>query len=64
MALLVSLAGREKQVAYVETDDIVDAVYALQNNEGFDIDVDALRNEFGADLVQLVGFYANTCGIG
>ena len=54
-----------EQVDYTETSDVSDAVYGLQrgDNEGL-LDVHALRDEYGADLVQLVGFYLNTCGIG
>ncbi|CAM9859463.1 unnamed protein product, partial [Hapterophycus canaliculatus] len=53
-----------QEVSYVESSSIVDAVYDLKNNENFDIDVHKLRDDHGADLVQLVGFYLNTCGIG
>ena len=51
-------------MSYEETEDIVDAIYDLQSNENIGVDVDALRNEYGADLVQMIGFYSNTCGIG
>lgn len=61
---LVPSAAPREQVAYEETESIVDAVYDLQKNENFEVDVHALRDEYGADLVQLIGFYANTCGIG
>lgn len=42
----------------------VDAVYDLQENQISGVDVHALRDETGADLVQLVGLYDDTCGIG
>ena len=50
---------------YTETNDISDAVYGLQSGDHEELlDVHALRDEYGADLVQMVGFYLNTCGIG
>lgn len=52
------------QVNYKESDDIVDAVYDLQKNQNLGVDVHGLRDEHGADLVQLIGFYVTSCGIG
>lgn len=52
------------QIDYVETSDISQAVFDLFKGEGQASGVHALRDKYGADLVQLIGFYGNTCGIG
>lgn len=58
------------KVDYAESSSMVADIYELQESTGFksmdgtSLDVDALRNLYGADLVQLVGFYSGTCGIG
>ena len=52
------------QIDYDESDEISDAVFDLYNGDGQASGVHDLRDEYGADLVQLVGFYLNTCGIG
>ncbi|CAM9482761.1 unnamed protein product [Ectocarpus fasciculatus] len=49
-----------EQASFDESDSIVDDVRAIQKNE----DVHKLRDEYGADLVQLIGYYLNTCGVG
>ncbi|CAM9226026.1 unnamed protein product [Ectocarpus sp. 4 AP-2014] len=49
-----------EQAPFDESDSIVDDVRALQKNK----DVHTLRDEYGADLVQLIGYYLNTCGVG
>lgn len=49
------------QIDYQEG-EISDAVYELY--EGGVPGVHELRDKYGADLVQLVGFYSSTCGIG
>ncbi|CAN0470461.1 unnamed protein product, partial [Ectocarpus sp. 8 AP-2014] len=49
-----------EQASFDESDSIVDDVRAIQKNEG----VHKLRDEYGADLVQLIGYYLNTCGVG
>lgn len=41
-----------------------DAVYELHRGDHEELGVHALRDQYGADLVQLVGFYLNSCGIG
>lgn len=50
------------QVDYQEPGDISSTVYELY--EGGVPGVHELRDKYGADLVQLIGFYSNTCGIG
>ncbi|CAN0511709.1 unnamed protein product, partial [Scytosiphon promiscuus] len=52
------------QINYTESDDIADAVFDLYNGSGQASGVHALRDEYGADLVQLIGFFLDTCGIG
>ena len=53
-----------EEVAYQESDASMDALYDLRDNENFGIDVHALRDQTGADLVQLVGLFFDTCGMG
>lgn len=39
------------------------ALYDMYDNERFGSDVHALRDLYGADLVQLVGLYSDACGV-
>ena len=58
---------RVEQVAYEGgggPDASRDMLYDLANNQNFGSDVHAIRDHHGADLVQLVGFHDDVCGIG
>lgn len=39
-------------------------LYALLGGTGDAKDVPGMRNTYGADLVQMIGFYSGTCGMG
>lgn len=53
------------EVAYTETGNMTDALYALQRTSDGKMDeVHSLRNQYGADLVALVSADSNYCGIG
>lgn len=53
------------EVAYTETGNMTDALYALQGTSDGKMDeVHALRDQYGADLVALISADANYCGIG
>lgn len=43
---------------------MADAVYDLYRGDKVDLQVHELRDLYGADLVQLIGFYPSSCGVG
>ena len=55
---------RDDQIDFVEGNDITDAVIGLCKGDQKDLQVHELRDRYGADLVQMIAFYPNTCGIG
>lgn len=52
------------QIDYVEGPDISETIFAMSDGTGEARNIPNLRNQWGADLVQLVGFYQDVCGIG
>lgn len=42
---------------------MTDAVFALYEGTGQLSGVPQMREDYGADLVQLVGFYTDSCGV-
>lgn len=52
------------QIPYEEQDEIDEVIRDLYQGRGQGEGVPVLRNRYGADLVQLVGFFADTCGVG
>lgn len=52
------------QIDYTEGSDISQTIYAMYEGTGQASEVPNMRDEWGADLVQLVGFYRDACGIG
>lgn len=48
----------------MESTDTTAVIYDLFLGEGEASKVHSLRDEYGADLVQLIGIYTDTCGIG
>lgn len=54
-----------KQIDYTEDgDDMNHAIYDLYKGTTTGLEVHAMRDKYGADLVQMIGFYDDTCGVG
>lgn len=53
-----------QQLDYVEGEDIVAAIGDMKDDTGKASGVHALRDKYGADVVQLIGWYPETCGVG
>ena len=51
-------------IDYDEGEDMSDALFDMYEGVGQASGVHELRDKHGADLVQLVGFFLSSCGIG
>ncbi|CAN0464734.1 unnamed protein product, partial [Hapterophycus canaliculatus] len=52
------------QVAFVESSDMNSDLASIAAGKGKAAGFDAMRSKYGADLVQMIGFYADSCGTG
>lgn len=52
------------QVGDIDDDQINHAIYDMYKGTGTSIGIPELREKYGADLVQLLGFFPDSCGIG
>ena len=52
------------QIEYEESADMADALFDMYGDVGQASGVHDLRDKHGADLVQMIGFFTSSCGIG